>query len=221
MLAQDPARDDYALVPESWPEGTHCPLLTADVTFEAISENLGLSDETAKILDDITFLTVCVHSASPGEERKIHTTASWLHSRLKAMPPAVTTTSKPDSESNYIQDAVRSAAIIYTWAISSVKAMSEFSDSAVRHDLFISAQSVDLHRWKAMPGLYLWVMLVACSGAPRDTNGRFLARKMAVAAVSVGFRHFPLSISCVRSFWQVQRWIAGGQSQRTRAYGAS
>jgi hypothetical protein len=219
MLDQDPAQEDYACVPNSLPEGAHCPLVPSDVTFESIAKNLRISDTTADILDNIRFLTACINTTPRGEDIKIRNTASWLHDQLKVMPPAATTTSDTEYGLNYIQDALRNAAIIYTWAILSIQSISSFSDEAIRHDLFVSIQSVSLKRWTKIPGIYLWIVLVACSGAPDDFRGRFLRRKMAVAAATIGFENFPLAISCVRSFWLVQRWIADRQSTRTTMRG--
>jgi hypothetical protein len=129
------------------------------------------------------------------------------------MTPVAPETDDTDmDELDHIQDALRSAAVIYTWAINSRRAMSEFKDEPVRHNLLLSIQSVPLTRWEELPGIYLWIALVAGSGASDDLPGRFTRQKVAVAASSIAFENFPLAISCVRSFWLVQRWIGDTRS---------
>ena len=50
-------------------------------------------------------------------------------------------------------------------------------------------------------------MLVACPGTEEDARGKWLRRKMAVAGMQVGMEDFGVSISCLRAFWRVQRWV--------------
>lgn len=59
-----------------------------------------------------------------------------------------------------------------------------------------------------MPGIFLWILLVACPSAGNDHQGRFLRRKMAVTGMSIGMEDFGLSIAQLRAFWKVQRWVA-------------
>src|SRR6185436_5688624 len=126
------------------------------------------------------------------------------------------TTTQPttsENEDDHLDKAVYQAAIIYTWAISSAKPMSAF-DGELRHGLLVSVQSVRLSRWKQIPGIYLWIVLVACSGAKDDMLGHFWRRKVSVATASIGFSNFPLAISCLRSFSKVQKWLSDGPHAR-------
>jgi hypothetical protein len=65
-----------------------------------------------------------------------------------------------------------------------------------------------LARWKELPGIFLWILLVACPGTKNDPQGRFLRKKMAVAGMAIGMEDFNLATSYLRVFWMVQRWIA-------------
>lgn len=71
----------------------------------------------------------------------------------------------------------------------------------------MTMRKVSLSRWKKIPGIFLWIMLVLCPSSKSDKRGRFIRRKMAVAGLSIGFEDFPLGISFLRAFWLVQRWI--------------
>jgi len=59
-----------------------------------------------------------------------------------------------------------------------------------------------------MPGIFLWILLVACPSVGDDHQGRFLRRKMAVTGMTIGMEDFGLAISQLKAFWEVQRWVA-------------
>jgi len=195
-------------IPGPLPElGTHCPLLPSAVTFDAIANALGISAGTAGVLDDVRFLTASILQSSGDAlgTTRIRNTASWLHDRLAVLQLAGSV-----DEEGRVQAAVCRAASVYSWAIQSGRRLSAFDDETVRGGLLGAVQSVRPARWKRMPGIYLWVVLVACSGAPGDMIGRFWRRKVAVATSAIAFENFPLAISCVRSFLRVQSWLARG-----------
>ena len=211
ILDTDPVRHENGQTPRqatrSPPElGTLCPLLVAsDVRFQVVAKTLRLTSAAAQILDDVQFLTTSIlQSGTESLERtRIRNTASWLHGRLTQAKLNIL-----EDEENLTGAAISQAAIIYTWAISSGKPMSSYVGQSLRPGLLASVQGVRLTRWKQIPGIYLWIVLVACSGVPGDMIGRFWRRKVAVATSAIAFENFPLGISCVSSFLQVQRWLA-------------
>ncbi|TDZ34488.1 hypothetical protein C8035_v010631 [Colletotrichum spinosum] len=212
----DPVRDEDLPIPTAWPDCYDSPLLASSTSFESIAENLGLSAEAANILDDVRFLTNSVaslsssssssSSSSTADTVKIRTTASWLYSRLhdKDVLKATATT----SESDWMLETIRLAAVIYSWAIRSLRQISEFEGDEVLEDAYVAMRKVSLTTWKKIPGIFLWIMLVAAPNAAPDAQGRFVRRKMAVTGLSIGFEDFVLGISYLKSFWNVQQWIA-------------
>ena len=208
MLGNDPAQEDFAGVPQSMLDAVQSPLAPSAVTFEQISKALRISEASATILDDVRFLTQLISSRKPRSDDRIRSTATWLSSRLDSISRSAGPQGHPQDETDHIQDAVHAAAIIYSWAISSAKPMSHFNDTTTRHGLFVSTQAVSLATWEKIPGIYLWIMLVACSGALPDMMGRFMRRKVSVAAAAIAFDDFPLATTMLRSFWLIQRWIA-------------
>jgi hypothetical protein len=75
-------------------------------------------------------------------------------------------------------------------------------------ELYSSILRVPLTRWKEIPGIFLWILLVAAPSSGNDAQGRFLKKKMAVAGMSIGLEDFNLATGHLRAFWKVQRWIA-------------
>ncbi|KAJ0329838.1 hypothetical protein COL5a_003663 [Colletotrichum fioriniae] len=216
-LENDPARDEEIPVPTTWPDCYDSPLLASAPRFESIAEKLGICAATAKILDDVRFLTESVTSASAmastASKSKIRSTASWLYEKLREQGTAAAATRTTQvafasSEKERILETVRIAAVIYSWSIKSLRQISRFDDAEMLRAAYASLTSVSMTTWKGMPGIFLWVMLVAAPNAAADAQGRFVRRKMAVTGLSIGFEDFALGISYLKAFWGVQRWIA-------------
>ncbi|OHW94040.1 hypothetical protein CSPAE12_07392 [Colletotrichum incanum] len=209
-LENDPARDEELPVPKTWPDCYDSPLLASSSRFESIAGKLGLCASAAKILDDVRFLTVSVTSASASAscKSKIRTTASWLYGKLRdrgAVGPIVIA-----SEEEWVLETIRIAALIYSWSIKSMRRISRFEDNETLEAAYLALTSVSMTTWKQIPGIFLWIMLVAAPSAAPDAKGRFVRRKMAVTGLSIGFEDFVLGISYLKAFWSVQQWIAKG-----------
>ncbi|KAF9876967.1 hypothetical protein CkaCkLH20_05813 [Colletotrichum karsti] len=204
----DPVRDEEIPIPTAWPDRYDSPLLGSSTSFESIAEKFGMCVETARILDDVRFLTMSVTSVAtmPTGAPKIRSTASWLYDKLRGMPGLRPTATS--SEADWMRETIRLAALIYSWAVKSLRQISEFDDQEVLEDAYTAMRRVRLVTWKKMPGVFLWIMLVAAPNAGPDAKGRFVRRKMAVTGLSIGFEDFVLGISYLKSFWTVQQWIA-------------
>lgn len=63
-----------------------------------------------------------------------------------------------------------------------------------------------------MPGIFLWILLVACPSSGNNPHGRYLKRKMTVAALGMAVEDFDLVRACLNGFWRVGAWVrdAGG-----------
>ncbi|KAM0287022.1 hypothetical protein ACHAQH_000707 [Verticillium albo-atrum] len=220
LQSNDPVLQEEIPIPRSWPDGFDCPLITSRATFDDVKDRLGLTTTAAKILDDVRFLTTSITEADgrPASVRKIQSTAAWIHSRLSKTSGRGENQGKgaaeetghhgSGSEAEHIEEAVRWAALIYSWSISSLSQISHFRDSRALEQAYQAMRRVSLTRWKAIPGIFLWIMLVAAPSTKQNTKGRFIRRKMAVAGLSIGFENFGVGISYLRAFWLVQRWIA-------------
>ncbi|KAE9580206.1 hypothetical protein CGCF415_v007068 [Colletotrichum fructicola] len=208
----DPVRDEEIPVPTTWPDGYDSPLLASPTSFESVAETLGLCVEAARVLDDVRFLTMSVTSAAAGlatgGSPKIRSTASWLYDKLGNLGASRSRPTEASSEADWVLETVRLAGLIYSWAVRSLRQISKFDDQEVLEDAYMAMRRVSLVTWKKIPGVFLWIMLVAAPNAGADAKGRFVRRKMAVTGLSIGFEDFVLGISYLKSFWAVQQWIA-------------
>lgn len=235
----DPSYNAPWPAPISWPHGFDCPLIaTPHATFFDAREDLGINASVAAILDDVRFLTVSINTppatTSPhsgggntnaASRIKIQTTASWLHDRLQKMAPATAATDKKmDKNSNEIiytiaddasvtaalAETIRLAGLVYSSSIMSITPFAQYPDAPILMALSDEMLRVPLSRWKRIPGIYLWVLLVLCPSTSPDARGKYVRRKMATTGLAIGFEDFVFSIGCLRACWLVQRWISNG-----------
>ncbi|KAK0639821.1 hypothetical protein B0T16DRAFT_497811 [Cercophora newfieldiana] len=219
-------------VPTEYSAYLACPVRAHPKTFEELEELLLLPFNTAKLLDDIRALTVAItesssQASSEASRKKIQSTASFIHKRLQ--PDADETSSDETtklSDDDVIRQTVRLAAIIYTESIIKLQPMTSIkSTSDSEQTLARNIKAVSSARWKRMPGVFLWIVLVAVVQPTSDTAGdfdgnsdedsrrRWLRRKLGAAAQAVGQEEFGLSIAYLRAFWLVQQWIHQGTVQ--------
>lgn len=51
--------------------------------------------------------------------------------------------------------------------------------------------------------------MVASPGSGKDAMGRLLRTNETLAAMYTGLKDFGFAIECLKTFWVVQKWIAG------------
>ena len=197
------------------------PLSDSGIPFRDIHESLALDLQIALILDDMRFLTTSVLSLSLSEDasslplestqplapESIQSNASRIYNELGHLP--ITPLTATSSTKDIISEVIRITATAYSSAIAARTPFSQAYTAALRQQLYARIWRVSLSTWKKIPGVFQWILLVACPGSANDVPGRLLRRTASVVAIFIGLRHFGLSATCVRTFWQVQRWIAG------------
>ncbi|KAE9378640.1 hypothetical protein N431DRAFT_363266 [Stipitochalara longipes BDJ] len=213
MQDLNPMRDMDPPIPAFYAEALKCPLVTSPTTYKQTRGTLNLSMASAEILDDVRFLTLSITSsdARPSTS-KIQSTASWLHKQLEAIPVLINISQTPGAD--LVFDIIRTTALIYTNCIATLTPFTNAYTPDGLLSILDKIATVGLSRWKEMPGIFLWILLVACPSAGDDLQGRFLRKKMAVTGMTIGMEDFGLAIGCLRAFWKVQRWISRERERR-------
>jgi hypothetical protein len=182
------------------------PLQSLPGAFAQSQESMSHSmvTSTAEILDDISFLVSAITSSPPSPTSKIRGTASWLHSRLQYIDV------QPTTDAQIILCIIKLTAIVYSNSISTLTPLSlSFNQKllAELYSYFTFFQPSSLRRWSAIPGIFHWVLLVACPASGDDHMGRYLRSKMTATRIVLGLENYNLPFAYLRSFWRVQRWI--------------
>lgn len=138
------------------------------------------------------------------DETKFLATASWIHKRLTAPP----TPSSPLTN-DYLHQSCVFAATIFSLAILTRSALSQACTSDLLHKLWMAQWRVPLSRWKEIPGVFFWIVLVAAPFAQNQPMGRWHKGMIASSTISIGLVDWDVSISTLRGFLAVQRWLKG------------
>ena len=151
-------------------------------------------------------LTLAITSQFPAHTpaTRIQSTASSVYKQLQAQTPVPVLELGID----FITETIRLASLIYSLSILSLTPFCSSRKMALLQDLYYNLTQVSLAQWKEIPGIFLWILLIAAPSSGNDAQGRFLKKKMAVAGMSIGLEDFNLATGHLRAFWKVQRWIA-------------
>ena len=198
-----PTREDSpSLLPPAPAVWLTSPQFAASLTFKENIELLDIDLEAAMILDDVRFLTLSITSPTSNTKvAKIQSTASWLHNRIENLPSHT-----PNSESELITLSIRLTALIYTSCIASLTPFTQVKHHLAEIKKHISR--VPMNRWKYIPGIFLWILMVISPTCGVGIDDRKWRKKMPVTAMAIGLEGFGLGIEYLRANWLVQRWIA-------------
>jgi hypothetical protein len=202
------------------PQTFENPFHESATPFSTVLEQFYILYELATILDDVRLLTSSITSIGtikcdledPLSQQQDTITITdhafrILHATRYLPSIPLTPSSTP---ADLIHEILRTTIIIYTTAISSRLPLSIVYTPALRRQVYYSAMGFQLSNWKHIPGLQLWVLLLACPGSGKDPLGRLLRSHKSLATIYTGLKDFEFTVSCLRSFLGVQRWISGG-----------
>jgi hypothetical protein len=173
----------------------------------------------ATVLDDLRLLTSSITSfftitPNPEGPSPQYESTTISDKALIIQQSALNLPSIPisplSSPSDLVHETLRITIIIYTRAITSRLPISSAYAPNLRQQVYSTIFRVRLSDWKQIPGIFLWILLVASPGSGKDALGRLLRTNENLAAIYIGLRDFGFVIDCLRTFWGVQRWIAGG-----------
>jgi hypothetical protein len=185
-------------------------------SFVDIRERWEFDLVAAEMLDAVRDLTVAILSSLLTDckisTQDILTKAHSIHGRLLTSycPP---NSSSLTTENSLITTTIYLAAHTYVTSISTLTPLSSLdppaylSSPTIQQTFYTSICAVSLSRWKQIPGVFLWILLVASPTSGNNPLGRWLKRKMAVAALSMSVEDFDLARSCLDGFWRVGAWV--------------
>jgi hypothetical protein len=184
-------------------------LIKSNIRFVESAEELNISIEAARVLDDMRFLTASVlHFQENGDSEveiaKLLTTVHWIHEQL--VSPA---THDPNMANDFMYQTCRTAGIIYSTAILTRTPLSRACTAQLLHQLWMTMWRVPLARWKKLPGLFLWVILVVNSYARNRPEARFIKGLMPPAVVAMNLLDWDATMATLDGFLAVQKWLAG------------
>ncbi|KAH9207781.1 hypothetical protein DL95DRAFT_482314, partial [Leptodontidium sp. 2 PMI_412] len=190
------------------------PLYTPSACLKNIVETRDLGLSTIEILDDMKFLTTSILAiqstiATPQSIAKFKATALWAHNRVAALPSITPTLS--NSTEDLIYETIRLTALLYCTAITSHSPFSQTCQPAIFKGLWNTMWLVSFSRWKKIPGIFLWVMLVACPSSNDKAHRAFLKMNIWMVSLYIGLSSHEIANGCLKTFLKVQKWVKNSE----------
>lgn len=208
----------------SFPLELDNPILHSHIPFVDTIIVLNISIEAARILDDARSLTISVLALAeddipPSSRDQILSMIHCIHQRLNSSPAV-----SPTSAQDFLYQACRSAAIIYSSAIITRTPLSLACTPELLQQLWVTMWRVPLQRWKQIPGIFLWILLVANPFARDKPEGRFFKALTPATIMAMGLVDWDTVMVALKGFVAIQRWLGGnlrGMILPTRRLAAS
>jgi hypothetical protein len=86
--------------------------------------------------------------------------------------------------------------------------------------MYYVINEVGISNWRKIPGIFLWILLVACPGG-RAHAPMLLRSNVSATALYLSFADLGLAVGCLRAFLGVQRWIADAPAKRDLDVGSN
>lgn len=197
----------------AYPIQLDSPLLVSANLFANSADFHGISMATATVLDDMRFITTSIMTLGGADHPelakiKFLATVRWLHQRLVAPE------TDPDRAYDFVFQTCRATAIIYTTVVLSGQPFSKTCTAELLQNVWRVMWRVPLPRWKQIPGVFFWVLLVANPFARNRPEGRFLKGIFAANTVAMGLVDWDATTALIKTFLALQRWLGGEDLER-------
>lgn len=207
------------------------PLVPKDVSFVTCSEALELHPITAKILDETRFLLNIVlglpKTPSSQEIKKLETTAKWTHdciASLSVLSPSVPNEAKSNEGRNndsneecaneeLLHKCIRLASLLYITAITERQPLSRICTETQLIEIWTTTSRIPLTTWKAMLGIYLWLVFsVAPTAAHLSSSShhvRSIKTNLNVAISQLALESWEVAQEALNRMDMLQQWLSG------------
>jgi hypothetical protein len=204
---------NIAILPRH-PAHVMTPLLSSSgVTFSSSTEELGISKETAAILDDMRFLLISIikqvdRPTGSQEWSKLKITATWTRDRISSLPSG----NEPDSSlaNDFVYKSCKTAALVYCRALTEHIPFSQACTILDLGQLWASMWRISLTRWKRIPGIFLWILLSGIQAAEATPYARFLKSMLKAVCTYLAVDYWDVADGACMGFVRLQRWLRNG-----------
>ncbi|KAH6662778.1 hypothetical protein B0J14DRAFT_610169 [Halenospora varia] len=184
------------------------PFLPTKARFIDFADELGISAGTATVLDDMRFVTNSILSLSKSDEQgkarlKFRATVQWIHDRLSSSE------AETHDQNDFIYQTCRATAILYTSVILARTPISVAGANPLPMKVWMTMWRVPLSRWKKIPAIFFWVLLVINPITRDRPEGRFVKGMFAAATMAIALIEWDTAAAILKNFMTVQKWLGG------------
>ncbi|CZT11168.1 uncharacterized protein RCO7_09903 [Rhynchosporium graminicola] len=193
----------------SFPLELSSPILHALISFVDTISILHINVETAKILDDARSMTIAALALSSSTssltlKEEVLMDIHNIIQRLASLP-----TGNPTSPGDFLYQACRMTAMIYSSAIINRTPLSMACTPEILQELWAIMWQVPSLRWKQVPGIFLWILLVIGPFSRDKSQGKYIKALTQAAIMAITLVDEDTVTVTLRRFLAVQRWLGG------------
>ncbi|KAK3498990.1 uncharacterized protein B0T23DRAFT_5531 [Neurospora hispaniola] len=119
-------------------------------------------------------------------------------------------TVQPSPESpDYVYQAIRTSAILYTRAIMTRRPFSEVVSMQDFLELWTTAWRVPLAKWRSLLGVFNWMLLPLISSVKNTGHDLWVKSMMNTTLLQMGMGHWEIAHRTMDAAMRLQRWLKG------------
>jgi hypothetical protein len=201
--------DKFVADHDAYP-GHESPLWISGTSFVDKVDVWKIHHITAVVLDQISLLTAqtrvsVFNDPSDLEYPQLMLAITRAHAWISALPSAY----EPDhpTTDDFIYEAVRLTAVIYCRALLHHTPLSQTITNEEVDATLEAISHISLSRWKDIPGVWLFILLVVNSGTKFCREGQLSRALARICSFSIGLPDWQTFVNLIESFCAVQKWI--------------
>jgi hypothetical protein len=144
-------------------------------------------------------------SSEPGRSRQRSSSRASRHPSPAA--------SHETEIADYLYQAVRKAALIWSQAGMLRRPFSAVVDPATFNSLWLTMWRVPLSKWKALVGVFNWALISILPSARGTPNDRFVKSMVNISVVQMGLDGWEMTSGAMRAALRFQAWLREGARQ--------
>ncbi|KAL2128387.1 hypothetical protein VTI74DRAFT_9257 [Chaetomium olivicolor] len=129
-------------------------------------------------------------------------------------PTPTTAVSEHQPPPDYVYQAIRLAALLYSRAIMHRQPFSAIVNPAEFLRLWTTAWRVPLSKWRSLLGVFNWILLpIVPSGKAAQPHDRFVKGVINISLFQMGMENWEIAWEVMEGAGRLQRWLAGEGTQ--------
>lgn len=118
-----------------------------------------------------------------------------------------------DNQIDFLYRAVRMAALVYSRAVMTRQPFSSvLSNPGDFLELWTTLWHVSLSEWKAVLGIFHWIMVCLVAAARRTPHDRLVKSLLTTSMIQIGIDNWEVSSAAMESAVRLQRWLTRNNS---------
>ncbi|KAK3378612.1 hypothetical protein B0H63DRAFT_525829 [Podospora didyma] len=145
------------------------------------------------------------------------TTPEMRNTPERSTPPLSSTTNNATEQPDYIYQAVRLTALMYSQAIMLRQPFSAVVSASDFAQLWTTAWHVPLSTWRSLLGVFNWLLLPLVPSGKSTPHDRFVKGALSISLLQISMDNWEIACGAMEGMLRLQRWLGGGEDHDTNS----